>query len=177
MSRTLNASVNTSIENSEQGYALRPAYLVLFSVGATTLALTTGDNYDFQSLTFTSADLKISRLSFDSTANQNVRIEASDTDDVIKSLLLNNSATDEIELFVYKRLQDVSATAAVITVFDGIVDGASFTRSGVTVTGIAQDKRVYMPRQFVSVREGFNHITKPGTYQIGGQTFTTRPRT
>lgn len=178
MSRTVTTDVQTSIDNSERGYALRPSYLVLLQKDSETpITLTTGATFDYISFTFSSADIRVSSLSFDRSANQSVSLSFSDTDDLIKSFLLNNPSSQELKVQIYSRLEDVADTPAVFQVFQGIVDGAEFRSSGVTIQAVAQDSRVYIPRQFVSKREGFNHITKPGTYQLGGQTFTTGPRT
>lgn len=180
MARTLSAGVQQSIDDSERGHALRPAYLVLLQKpGETTIPLTTGATFDYIGFTFSSADIRVSRLEFDRSANQSVTLAFSDTSDLIKSFLLNNPSSQELTINVWKRLENLPGTSDVVVlhVFRGIVDGAEFRSSGVTIQGVAQDSRVYIPRQFVSQREGFNHITKPGTYQLGGQTFTTGPRT
>ena len=180
MARSVSAGVQTSIDNSERGHALRPAYLVLLQKDfETPITLTTGDTFDFSGATFSSADIRVSRLEFDRSANQSVSLTFSDTADLIKAFLLNNPSSQELRLLVWARLENLEETTDVVVlhVFEGIVDGAEFRSSGVTVQGVAQDSRVYIPRQFVSEREGFRHITKPGTYQLGGQTFTTGPRT
>ena len=178
MARNVSAGVQTSIENSERGHALRPAYLVLLQKpGEAPITLTTGDNFDYLGFTFSTADMRVSRLEFDRSANQSVSIAFSDTSDLIKSFLLNNPSSDQLRLRIFSRLENLSDQVLVFQLFEGIIDGAEFRSSGVTVQGVAQDSRVYIPRQFVSEREGFRHITKPGTYQLGGQTFTTGPRT
>ena len=178
MARNVSAGVQTSIDNSERGHALRPAYLVLLQKGIEfPITLTTGDNFDYLGFTFSTADMRVSRLEFDRSANQSVSIAFSDTSDLIKSFLLNNPSSEQLRLRIFSRLENLSDQVLVFQLFEGIVDGAEFRSSGVTVQGVAQDSRVYIPRQFVSEREGFRHITKPGTYQLGGQTFTTGPRT
>ena len=178
MARNVSAGVQTSIDNSERGHALRPAYLVLLQkTGEAPITLTTGDNFDYIGFTFSTADMRVSRLEFDRSANQSVSIAFSDTSDLIKSFLLNNPSSEQLRLRIFSRLENLSDQVLVFQLFEGIVDGAEFRSSGVTVQGVAQDSRVYIPRQFVSEREGFRHITKPGTYQLGGQTFTTGPRT
>jgi len=181
MSRPLTTTVNTHIDESEQGYTLRPSYLILIggNDGLPQLNYTTGANFDFQSVTFTSIDANVSRLAWDRTANQNVSIQFSDPDDTIRAYFLNRAATDKISIQIWAGFEDVGGFdgADLYKVFDGFADGQEFRQGLTVVNGIAQDPREFTPRHFVSKDEGFNWITKSGTYVINGQTVNIRPRT
>lgn len=177
--RDLTTDFNAHIDNSEEGYALRPVYLVLIGGGVLPmLNYTTGEAFDYLGFTFSPTDVQVSRLSWDKGANQDVTLSFFDDSDTIRAYFLNRSATEEVRIAVYAGFGGSSFDVSdVYQVFEGFADGQEFGRGVTTVRAIAQDPRLFTPRHFVSKNEGFNWITKPGTYVSNGQTINLRPRT